>query len=61
MIYMIPKEEEPISSCTSKLESLFNPDLNSNNDDNENTDSNSDPKYEQYIALPDLSKEQELK
>ncbi|KAG9303474.1 hypothetical protein G9A89_013801 [Geosiphon pyriformis] len=73
MIYTIP-EEEPISSCALELESVFNPNLNSNNDDNENTDSssvqynnkninnsdsNSNPKI--YIALPDLSKKQELK
>ncbi|KAG9286389.1 hypothetical protein G9A89_014555 [Geosiphon pyriformis] len=35
--------------------------IGDNNDNNSNSDSNSDPKYEQYIALPDLSKEQELK
>ncbi|KAG9304294.1 hypothetical protein G9A89_019856 [Geosiphon pyriformis] len=35
--------------------------ISDNNDNNFNSDSNSDPKYEQYIALPDLSKEQELK
>ncbi|KAG9291829.1 hypothetical protein G9A89_012114 [Geosiphon pyriformis] len=35
--------------------------IGNNNDDNSNSDLNSDPKYEQYIALPDLSKEQELK
>ncbi|KAG9295431.1 hypothetical protein G9A89_013460 [Geosiphon pyriformis] len=75
MIYMIPEEEEPISSCLSESESPINCDLNSNdNDDNKNTssnfihksnnwnsNSNSNSKYEQYIALPDLSKEQELK
>ncbi|KAG9301150.1 hypothetical protein G9A89_012533 [Geosiphon pyriformis] len=61
-------------SCTSKLESNFNSNSNSDNDDNENNgsssiqngnkninnaDFNSNPKI--YIALPDLSKEQELK
>ncbi|KAG9306855.1 hypothetical protein G9A89_005756 [Geosiphon pyriformis] len=77
MIYLIPKEEEPISSCTSESESPINRDLNSDNNDNNNSsssvqnnnddenDSDSDSKpnlnYEQYIALPDLSKEQELK
>ncbi|KAG9302201.1 hypothetical protein G9A89_020635 [Geosiphon pyriformis] len=78
MIYMIFKEEEPISSCTSKLESIFNSNSNSDKNDDENTssssiqhgndnnnDSNSDPNsdtnYEQYIALPDFSKEQKLK
>ncbi|KAG9286525.1 hypothetical protein G9A89_014691 [Geosiphon pyriformis] len=35
--------------------------IGDNNNDNSNSDSNSDPKYEQYIALPNLSKEQELK
>ncbi|KAG9301345.1 hypothetical protein G9A89_018017 [Geosiphon pyriformis] len=48
MIYMIPEEEEPISSCTSESELPIN-------------QTNSDLNYEQYIALPDLSKEQELK
>ncbi|KAG9288704.1 hypothetical protein G9A89_004323 [Geosiphon pyriformis] len=77
IIYMIPEKKEPISSCTSELESPLDSDSNSNNDDNNNglssiqngnnnnNDSNSDPNfdtnYEQYIALPDLSKEQELK
>ncbi|KAG9301089.1 hypothetical protein G9A89_012472 [Geosiphon pyriformis] len=77
MIYSIPEEEEPISSCASESESLINCDPDSD-DDNKNTssssvqngndnksDSNSDPNsdlnYEQYIALPDLSKKQELK
>ncbi|KAG9298615.1 hypothetical protein G9A89_012683 [Geosiphon pyriformis] len=32
-----------------------------NNDYNSNSDSNSDSKYEQYITLPDLTKEQKLK
>ncbi|KAG9301663.1 hypothetical protein G9A89_016733 [Geosiphon pyriformis] len=35
--------------------------IGNNNDDDSNLNSNSDPKYEQYIVLPDLSKEQELK
>ncbi|KAG9304861.1 hypothetical protein G9A89_001759 [Geosiphon pyriformis] len=77
MIYSIPKEEEPISSCALKSESLINRDPDSD-DDNENigsssvqngndnkndsnSDLNSDLNYERYIALPDLSKEQELK
>ncbi|KAG9306858.1 hypothetical protein G9A89_005759 [Geosiphon pyriformis] len=77
MIYTIPKEEEPISSCTSESESLINRDPNSDDDDkntgsssiqngndndnDSNSDTNSNLNYEQYIALPDLSKEQELK
>ncbi|KAG9303817.1 hypothetical protein G9A89_018714 [Geosiphon pyriformis] len=32
-----------------------------NNNDNSNSDSNSNLKYEQYITIPDLTKEQELK
>ncbi|KAG9293899.1 hypothetical protein G9A89_019237 [Geosiphon pyriformis] len=32
-----------------------------NNDNNSNSDLNPDPDYEQYIALPDLAKKQELK
>ncbi|KAG9302980.1 hypothetical protein G9A89_022640 [Geosiphon pyriformis] len=77
IIYSISEEEEPISSCTSESELLINHDSNSDNDDDNNSsssvqignddenDSDSDSKpnvnYEQYIALPDLSKEQELK
>ncbi|KAG9301717.1 hypothetical protein G9A89_016788 [Geosiphon pyriformis] len=77
MIYMIPEEEEPISSCTSESELPINHDSNSDNDDDNNgsssvqndndndndsdSDTNSDLNYEQYITLPDLSKEQELK
>ncbi|KAG9304371.1 hypothetical protein G9A89_019933 [Geosiphon pyriformis] len=74
MIYTIPKKEEPINSCASELELVYNPDSNSNNDDDKNTgsssvqydneninDSDSNPNYEQYITLPDLFKEQELK
>ncbi|KAG9305869.1 hypothetical protein G9A89_016521 [Geosiphon pyriformis] len=74
IIYTIPEEKEPISSCTLELKSVFDPNSNSDNDDNENTssssaqnnnenisnsDSDSNPKI--YIALPNLSKEQELK
>ncbi|KAG9304303.1 hypothetical protein G9A89_019865 [Geosiphon pyriformis] len=77
MIYTIPEEEEPISSCASELKSLINhnPDSDDNNKNtsfssiqnsndnknNSNSDSNSNLNYEQYIALPDLSKKQELK
>ncbi|KAG9307415.1 hypothetical protein G9A89_017244 [Geosiphon pyriformis] len=74
IIYTIPKEKKPISSCVSESESIF--DLNSNSDDNDdentssnyiqygnenNSDSNSNSNYKQYIALSDLTKEQELK
>ncbi|KAG9304425.1 hypothetical protein G9A89_019987 [Geosiphon pyriformis] len=73
MIYTI-SEEEPISSCTLKLELIFNPDSNSDNNDDKNNgfssaqygnkdnndlDSDSNPKT--YIALSDLTKKQELK
>ncbi|KAG9305753.1 hypothetical protein G9A89_005151 [Geosiphon pyriformis] len=77
IIYSIPEEEEPISSCASESESPINYDSNSDddndnngsssiqigNDDENNSDSDSKPdvNYEQYIALPDLSKKQELK
>ncbi|KAG9296449.1 hypothetical protein G9A89_015041 [Geosiphon pyriformis] len=74
MIYMIPEEKEPISSCTSKSESIFNPDSNSNNNDDKNTGSSSiqygnknnsnldsDPNSEIFIVLPELTKKQELK
>ncbi|KAG9300731.1 hypothetical protein G9A89_023529 [Geosiphon pyriformis] len=77
MIYIIPEEEEPISSCASESESPINRDSNSDNDNNNNSsssiqngndndndsdsDTNSDLNYEQYIALPDLSKKQKLK
>ncbi|KAG9285385.1 hypothetical protein G9A89_010860 [Geosiphon pyriformis] len=61
MIYIIPEEKEPISSCASESESNFNPDLNSDNNDNKNNNSNSDLNYKQYIMLSDLTKEQELK
>ncbi|KAG9286639.1 hypothetical protein G9A89_007766 [Geosiphon pyriformis] len=76
-IYTISKEEETISSCASKSKSPINRDPDSNDNDkntgsssiqngndNENdsdSDSNLNINYEQYIALPDLSKEQELK
>ncbi|KAG9297764.1 hypothetical protein G9A89_011279 [Geosiphon pyriformis] len=74
MIYTIPEEKEPISSCTSESESVFNPDSNSDNNDDENTgssfvqnnnkninnwDSNSNPEI--YIVLSDLTKKQILK
>ncbi|KAG9300998.1 hypothetical protein G9A89_018950 [Geosiphon pyriformis] len=77
MIYTILEEEEPISSCASESELLINHDSNSdndndnnssssvqkgnNNDNDSNSDTNLDVNYEQYIALPDLSKKQELK
>ncbi|KAG9296233.1 hypothetical protein G9A89_014825 [Geosiphon pyriformis] len=77
IIYSIPEEEEPISSCASESKSPINCNSNSDDDDDNNSssfvqidnndenDSDSDSKpnvnYEQYIALPDLSKEQELK
>ncbi|KAG9305729.1 hypothetical protein G9A89_005127 [Geosiphon pyriformis] len=41
MIYTIPEEEEPISSCTLELELIFNSDSNFNKDDNKNTSSSS--------------------
>ncbi|KAG9294553.1 hypothetical protein G9A89_008664 [Geosiphon pyriformis] len=41
IIYTIPEEKEPISSCTLELESIFDPNLNSDNDDNENIGSSS--------------------
>ncbi|KAG9287193.1 hypothetical protein G9A89_001601 [Geosiphon pyriformis] len=72
-IYTIPEEEQPISSCASKLNSTFNP--NSNLDDNDNNSSNSvqndnsnnnnnlnsNLDSKQYIMLPNLSKKQELR
>ncbi|KAG9298006.1 hypothetical protein G9A89_018834 [Geosiphon pyriformis] len=61
-------------SCTLELESIFNPDSNSNNDDNKNTgfssvqysnedNSNldSNPNSKTFIVLLDLTKKQELK
>ncbi|KAG9290077.1 hypothetical protein G9A89_010383 [Geosiphon pyriformis] len=74
MIYMIPKEDEPINNCTLELESIFNPNSNFNNNDdknngfssaqnnnknNNNLDSDSNPKT--FITLSDLTKKQELK
>ncbi|KAG9297564.1 hypothetical protein G9A89_007639 [Geosiphon pyriformis] len=74
MIYMILEEKEPISNCASESESIFNPNSNSNNNNDENngfssaqncnknisnSDSNLNPEI--YIALSNLSKEQELK
>ncbi|KAG9288354.1 hypothetical protein G9A89_021385 [Geosiphon pyriformis] len=41
MIYMIPKEEEPIGSCTSESKLIFNSNSNSDKDDDKNTSSNS--------------------
>ncbi|KAG9300070.1 hypothetical protein G9A89_018347 [Geosiphon pyriformis] len=38
---MIPEEEKPISSCTSKLESKFNSNSNFDNNDNKNNGSSS--------------------
>ncbi|KAG9285487.1 hypothetical protein G9A89_000166, partial [Geosiphon pyriformis] len=67
IIYTIPEEEKPISSCASESKLLINRNPDSNNDDkntgsnNSNSDSNSNLNYEQYIALPDLFKKQELK
>ncbi|KAG9294867.1 hypothetical protein G9A89_003207 [Geosiphon pyriformis] len=74
IIYTISEEEKPISSCALESESIFNPNFNSDKKDNKNTsssstqygnkninDSDSDSNSEIYIALPDLSKEQELK
>ncbi|KAG9303075.1 hypothetical protein G9A89_000079 [Geosiphon pyriformis] len=72
-IYTIPKEEEPISSYTSELDSIFNPNSNPNNDDNNSFSSvqnnnsnnngnlNSDSDSKQYITLSNLSKEQKLR
>ncbi|KAG9305919.1 hypothetical protein G9A89_016572 [Geosiphon pyriformis] len=74
IIYTIPEEIEPISNYASELELIFNPNSNSDNDNNKNTssslvqygneknsDSNSNSNYEQYIAFPNLAKEQKLK
>ncbi|KAG9297011.1 hypothetical protein G9A89_008597 [Geosiphon pyriformis] len=73
MIYTI-SEKEPISSCASELESVFNSNSNFDNNDDKNTtlsstqygnkninDSNFNSNSEIYIALSDLSKEQKLK
>ncbi|KAG9291294.1 hypothetical protein G9A89_021796 [Geosiphon pyriformis] len=75
IIYTISEEEEPINSCVSESESIFNLNLNSDNENNKNNsfssiqinnsnnqnNSNSDLNSEQYIALPNLTKKQELK
>ncbi|KAG9287352.1 hypothetical protein G9A89_023723 [Geosiphon pyriformis] len=74
MIYTIPEKEKPINSCISELKLIFNPNSNSNNDNDENNNSssaqngnknyddlNSDSNPKQYITLPNLTKEQELK
>ncbi|KAG9307528.1 hypothetical protein G9A89_003851 [Geosiphon pyriformis] len=41
IIYTIPEEEKPISSCALEAGSTFNPDSNSNNNDNKNNGSSS--------------------
>ncbi|KAG9287541.1 hypothetical protein G9A89_019602 [Geosiphon pyriformis] len=41
MIYMIPKEEEPISSCALESESLLDPNSNPDNNDDKNNSSSS--------------------
>ncbi|KAG9295660.1 hypothetical protein G9A89_002978 [Geosiphon pyriformis] len=74
MIYTIPEEIKPISSCILESESIFNPNSNSDNNDNENTGSSfvqygnkdnsnldSDPNSKIFIALFDLTKKQKLK
>ncbi|KAG9301848.1 hypothetical protein G9A89_004527 [Geosiphon pyriformis] len=74
IIYTIPEEKEPISSCASESKSMFNPDSNFDNNDNNNNgfssvqydnqnnnDSNSNSNPKQYITLLDLFKEQKLK
>ncbi|KAG9305305.1 hypothetical protein G9A89_007800 [Geosiphon pyriformis] len=77
IIYTISEEEKPISNYASESELLINCNPDSNNDDkntgsssiqngnnnkdNSNSNSNSYLNYEQYIALPDLFKEQKLK
>ncbi|KAG9290721.1 hypothetical protein G9A89_011684 [Geosiphon pyriformis] len=68
------KKEEPINHCASESKSTFNSDSNFNNNDNKNNgsssapnnnknygNSNSDSNPKTFIALPNLSKEQELK
>ncbi|KAG9287829.1 hypothetical protein G9A89_017424 [Geosiphon pyriformis] len=66
---------KPINNCVLELESIFNPNSNSDNDDDKNNDSssvqndnsdnyndsNSDSNSKQYIMLPNFIKEQELK
>ncbi|KAG9297050.1 hypothetical protein G9A89_000429 [Geosiphon pyriformis] len=74
IIYKILEEEKSINNCTSESKSSFKLDSNSDNNNNKNNDfssiqnnnnnnnnlnSNSNP--EQYIALPNFSKKQELK
>ncbi|KAG9303704.1 hypothetical protein G9A89_018601 [Geosiphon pyriformis] len=74
MIYTIPEGNKPMSSCALELESVFNPDSNSDNNDDKNNGSsstpisntnydnlNSDSYPKTFIILPDLTKEQELK
>ncbi|KAG9294917.1 hypothetical protein G9A89_003257 [Geosiphon pyriformis] len=74
IIYTISEEKKLISSCILELETDFNPNLNSNNDDDKNIGSsfaqygnknnnnlNFDSNTNTFIALPDLTKEQELK
>ncbi|KAG9299536.1 hypothetical protein G9A89_020707 [Geosiphon pyriformis] len=74
MIYTILKEEELISSCTLESELISNPNSNSDNDNDKNNSSSSvqnsnennnnsnfDSNSEQYIMLPNLTKEQKLK
>ncbi|KAG9286353.1 hypothetical protein G9A89_014519 [Geosiphon pyriformis] len=74
IIYTIPKEEEPINSCALESGSTFNPNLNSDNDDDKNNsfsstqlnkknngNSDSDLNPETYIMLPNFFKEQKLR
>ncbi|KAG9299994.1 hypothetical protein G9A89_009722 [Geosiphon pyriformis] len=77
MIYTIPEEEEPISSCALESELPINCTSNSdddnnnngsssgqdgnNNDNGINSDLNSNSDPEQYITLSDLTKDQKLK
>ncbi|KAG9294103.1 hypothetical protein G9A89_015513 [Geosiphon pyriformis] len=61
MIYTIPEEKKPISSCTSELELIFNLNSNFDNNDDKNNGSNSNSNPKTYITLPDLTKKQELK
>ncbi|KAG9289121.1 hypothetical protein G9A89_022430 [Geosiphon pyriformis] len=57
MIYMISEEEEPINSYNNENTSSSSTQYGNKNIN----DADSDPNYKQYIALSDLSKEQELK
>ncbi|KAG9294812.1 hypothetical protein G9A89_008504 [Geosiphon pyriformis] len=74
IIYTIPEEDEPISSCVSELKIIFNSNSNSDNNNDKNNgfssmqtdnnnydDLNSNSNPEQYIALSNLFKKQELK